>query len=107
MDDTSHHYGKGMANFDPATGTATFTMECASCGKQEIKVNVEHLRVTIQLMEQLADGLGLDKDFGNVEVVRKMSYGSKEQLVQAKQDFEELPIETALNISKEPSAWDD
>ena len=105
QDPDPEHYGKGLANFNNDTHEATFIMDCASCGRQELKVNVEHLRVMIHLMEQLADTLGVPKDYGRMETIRQEAYQDSAHFAAVRREFDEMPNELALGPI-EPSVWD-
>ena len=100
------HHGKAMMAADENGVTAT--IECNQCGRQVYgPIPFSHLRATISMLEQIADELGLPKDWGVKNTTKVVRASNHEEAAAVRRAFEKMPMDKgALPSQRKESVWD-
>lgn len=86
----ARHYGKAMVSMK--NDQVTIIQECCTCGRVELgPIHPLHLRSIAQMINTMADALGVPEDNMN-QVTEQVGATSEAEYEAAKQQFEQIPV---------------
>ena len=109
-DPNTTHYGKAL--MEVKNDELKLIVECSACGRQEVNIPLVHLGSTIQLLQSIADTLGIDysEDCMKQETVEKILGRDPDspaaQAARARFDAMD-PVPPWAKSNPERSLWDE